>query len=254
MEFTRRGANLGRECFDRAAAWKKISTIVDEPFVFQAAYNFIQKEDEGFYKHFKVQYRDLPDPLSEGKIFVRNTPFDQIYAFHKKRLIHELFSIPKAAPHQSTTKLKTPIPQFEPYLSLIYVHPTIEKTPREGWGGDDLWDAESETGTDRNEVFMDSDSPLMQLLMTIDGSNMRRFVPGGVVDLLDSVKGIKRVCYENSLKKRKLMNKMYGEDFSKQKSKKMLSALSQMPVPRSREQDHPKHLHFLHQEMDLAPP
>ncbi|KAI9241348.1 MAG: hypothetical protein BYD32DRAFT_406181 [Podila humilis] len=32
------------------------------------------------------------------------------------------------------------------YLSLIYVHPTIVKTPREGWDGDDLWDAEPETG------------------------------------------------------------------------------------------------------------
>lgn len=32
----------------------------------------------------------------------------------------------------------------------------------------------------------------MLLLMTIDGSNMRDFVLGGVVDLLDMVKGVKR--------------------------------------------------------------
>ncbi|KAF9080931.1 hypothetical protein BGX29_004893, partial [Mortierella sp. GBA35] len=78
------------------------------------------------------------------------------------------------------------------YLSLIYVHPTIAKTPREGWDGDDLWDSGSEIGTDLNQVFKDGDMPLMQL-MIIDGSNMRDFVPEGVVDLLDKVKGVKRV-------------------------------------------------------------
>ena len=297
---------------DKAAVGRTISTIIDEPFVFQAAYNFIQNEDEGFYKHFREQYRDLQDPQSEGKIFERHAPLDLIYAFHKKQLKKELFSIPKAAKHRPMTELKTPIPQFEPvafprhlfehsativgwegyewgtryketlnmsdfleahykhgsrrgdcmvppfyypepsqsgpdivfvlriddhlypvfvqtkllddispgkveearltvhemklkahlpnlatycpgrkYLSLIYVHPTIVKTPREGW--DDLWDTESETGTNHNQVFKDGDMPLMQLLMIIDGSNMRNFVPGGVVDLLDCVKGIKRV-------------------------------------------------------------
>ncbi|KAF9115632.1 hypothetical protein BGX30_006215 [Mortierella sp. GBA39] len=95
---------------DKAAAGKAISTIIDEPFVFQAAYNFIKNEDEGFYKHFKEQYRDLLDPQSEGKIFERHAPLDLIYAFHKKQLKQELFSIPKAAVHRPTTKLKTPIP------------------------------------------------------------------------------------------------------------------------------------------------
>jgi hypothetical protein len=299
---------------DKSAAGKTISTIIDEPFVFQAAYNFIKNEDEGFYKHFREQYRDLQDPQSEGKIFERHAPLDLIYAFHKKQLKQELFSIPKAAVHRSTTKLKIPIPQFEPvtfprrffehpativgwegyewgaryketltmsdfldahykhgsrrgdstvppfyypesspsgpdivfvlqiddqlypvfvqnkllndifpgdveearltvhetrlkaylpnlatycpggkYLSLIYAYPTIAKTPREGWNSGDLWDSESEIGTDHNQVFKDGDMPLMQLLMIIDGSNMREFVPGGVVDLLDSVKGVKRV-------------------------------------------------------------
>jgi len=78
-------------------------------------------------------------------------------------------------------------------LSLIYVHPTIPKTPREGWDGDDIWDAQYETGTYCNQDFKDSEVPLMQLLMIVDGSNMRQFLPGGVVDLLDEVKGIKRV-------------------------------------------------------------
>ncbi|KAG0010957.1 hypothetical protein BGZ82_003210 [Podila clonocystis] len=299
---------------DKAAAGKTISTIIDEPFVFQAAYNFIKNEDEGFYKHFREQYRDLQDPQSEGKIFERHAPLDLIYAFHNKQLKQELFSIPKAAVHRPTTKLKTPIPQFEPvtfprrffehsativgwegyewgaryketltmgdfleahykhgsrrgdstvppfyypgtspsgpdivfvlriddqlypvfvqnkllhgifpgdveearltvhetrlkmylpnfaaycpggkYLSLIYAHPAIVKTPREGWNCDDLWDSEIEIGTDHNQVFQDGDMPLMQLLMIIDGSNMRDFVPGGVVDLLDEVKGTKRV-------------------------------------------------------------
>ncbi|KAF9312447.1 hypothetical protein BG003_006268 [Podila horticola] len=299
---------------DKAAAGKTISTIIDEPFVFQAAYNFIKNVDEGFYKHFREQYRDLQDPQSEGKIFERHAPLDLIYAFHKKQLKQELFSIPKAAIHRSTTKLKTPIPQFESvtfprrffehpativgwecyewgaryketltmgdfleahykhgsrrgdstvppfyypeaspsgpdivfvlriddqlypvfvqnkllndifpgdveearltvhetrlkaylpnlatycpggkYLSLIYAHPAIVKTPREGWNSGDLWDSESEIGADHNQVFKDGDMPLMQLLMIIDGSNMRGFVPGGVVDLLDSVKGVKRV-------------------------------------------------------------
>ncbi|KAG0287951.1 hypothetical protein BGZ97_006945, partial [Linnemannia gamsii] len=301
-----------RVAADKAAAWKTISTIIDEPFVFQAAYNFIQNADEGFYKHFKEQYRDLQDPQSEEKLFERHAPLDLIFAFHKKQLKQELFSIPKAAVH--TKEPKTPIPQFEPvtfprhlfkypvtivgwegyewgaryketltmgdfleahynhgsrrgdsivppfyypkssksspdivfvlridhqlypvfvqtklladihpgdveearltvhetrlkahvpnlttycpggkYLSLIYVHPTITKTPREGWDGDDLWDSEPEIGTDHNQVFKNGDMPLVQLLMIIDGSNMRDFVPEGVVALLDSVKGVKRV-------------------------------------------------------------
>ncbi|KAK3838749.1 MAG: hypothetical protein JOS17DRAFT_813362 [Linnemannia elongata] len=297
---------------DKAAAGKTIDTIIDEPFVFQAAYNFIKNEDEGFYNHFTEQYRDLQDPQSEGNIFERHAPLDLIYAFHKKQLKKELFSIPKAAVHMKEPM--TPIPQFEPvtfprhlfehpativgwegyewgaryketltmgdfieahynhglrrgdsmvppfyypessqsgpdivfvlriddqlypvfvqikclagiypggvekarltvhetrlkahlpnlttycpggkYLSLIYVHPTITKTPREGWDGDDLWDSEPEIGTDHNQVCKDGNIPLMQLLMIIDGSNMRDFVPEGVVDLLDSVKGVKRI-------------------------------------------------------------
>ncbi|KAG0010264.1 hypothetical protein BGZ81_002867 [Podila clonocystis] len=299
---------------DKAAVGKTTSTFIDEPFVFQAAYNFIKNEDEGFYQHFKEQYRDLQDSQAEGKIFERHAPLDLIYAFHKKQLKKELFSLPKAAVHRSTTKPRTPIPKFEPvtfprhffehpativgwegyewrvrynenltmgdfpeahykhgsrrgnstvppfyypasspsgpdivfvlqiddqlypvfvqnkllkeifpgdveearltvhetrlktylpnlatycpggkYLSLIYAHPAIVKTPREGWNNGDLWDSESEIGTDHNQVFKDGDMPLMQLLMIIDGSNMRDFVPGGVVDLLDSVKGVKRV-------------------------------------------------------------
>jgi len=299
---------------DKAAAGKTISTIIDEPFVFQAAYNFIQNEDEGFYTNFRKQYEDLLDPQCEKTIFEQHEPWDLILAFHKKQLKQELFSIPMAAVHWPTTEPKAPIPQFEPvtfprrlfkhpatiigwegyewgaryketltmgdfleahynhgsrrgnstvppfyypessksgpdivfvlriddqlypvfvqtkcladihpgdveearltvhetrlkahlpnlatycpggkYLSLIYVHPTITKMPREGWDGDDLWDSEPEIGTDHSHVFEDGDMPLMQLLMVIDGSNMRDFVPEGVVDLLDSVKGVKRV-------------------------------------------------------------
>ncbi|KAG0233096.1 hypothetical protein BGX31_004954, partial [Mortierella sp. GBA43] len=103
------------------------------------------------------------------------------------------------------------------YLSLIYVHPTITKTQR-NWNRNDLWDAEVkagadrggtsteveagagrggtsmevEAGADRGGTSMDVHGPLMQLLMIIDGSNMRDFLPEGVVDLLDSVKGTKR--------------------------------------------------------------
>ncbi|KAG0369043.1 hypothetical protein BGX24_002566, partial [Mortierella sp. AD032] len=261
---------------DKAAAGKTTSTIIDEPFVFHAAYNFIKNEDEGFYKHFRELYRDLQDPQSEGKIFERHAPLDLIYAFHKKQLKQELFSIPKAA--VLTKEPKTPIPQFEPvifprhlfkhpativgwggyewgarykktltmgdfleahckhgsrrgdstvppfyypesspsgpdivfvlqidgqlypvfvqnkllnkispgdveegrltvhasrikaflpnlatycpggkYLSLIYAHPAIVKTPRDGWNSGDLWASESEIGTDRNQVFKDGD-------------------------------------------------------------------------------------------------
>ncbi|KAF8931617.1 hypothetical protein BGZ47_011751 [Haplosporangium gracile] len=255
-------------------AWEKTtSTIVDEPFVFQGAYNFIKNEDKEFYKHFSEQYRDLQDPQFEGELFERHAPLDLIYAFHKKQLKQELFSIPKAAAY--TMKPKTPITQSEPvtfprhlfeypativgweesfqsgpdivfvlqiedqlypvfvqtkcldgiypggvekarltvhettlkahlpnlatycpggkYLSLIYVHPTIVKTPREGWDGDDLWDSEFGIRADHNQGLEDGDMPLMQLLMIIDGSNIRNFVPGGVVDLLDSVKSVKRV-------------------------------------------------------------
>ncbi|KAF8920976.1 hypothetical protein BGZ58_004166, partial [Dissophora ornata] len=38
---------------DQAATEKTVKTIIDEPFVFQAAYNLIQKEDEGFYNYFR---------------------------------------------------------------------------------------------------------------------------------------------------------------------------------------------------------
>ncbi|KAF9078916.1 hypothetical protein BGX23_005794 [Mortierella sp. AD031] len=93
---------------DKAAAGKTIDTTIDEPFVFQAAYNFIKNEDERFYNHFTEQYRDLQDPQSEGKIFERHAPLDLIYAFHKKQLKQELFSIPKAAVH--TKEPKTLIP------------------------------------------------------------------------------------------------------------------------------------------------
>ncbi|KAF8959266.1 hypothetical protein BGZ46_001808 [Entomortierella lignicola] len=79
------------------------------------------------------------------------------------------------------------------YLSLLYVHPTIKKTPRMGWDDDSLWDSEPETGANDSHSSMDADKPLMQLLMIIDGSNMRNFVLRGVVDLLDSVKGTKKV-------------------------------------------------------------
>ncbi|KAG0164033.1 hypothetical protein DFQ28_010939, partial [Apophysomyces sp. BC1034] len=79
------------------------------------------------------------------------------------------------------------------YLSLIYIHPMIAKTPREDWDSDDLWGTDSATGADRNRVSRDDDQSLMQLLMVIDGANMRKVLPAGVVDLLDSVKGIKRI-------------------------------------------------------------
>ncbi|KAG0076743.1 hypothetical protein BGZ90_008266 [Linnemannia elongata] len=297
---------------DKAASGKTIDTVIDEPFAFQAAYNFLKNEDEWFCNHFTEQYIDLQDPQSESKIFEQHAPLDLIYAFHKKQLKQELFSIPKPAMH--TKGLKTPIPQFEPvtfprhlfehqatvvgwegygrgtrcretmtmgdfleahynhgsmrggstvppfyypkasksgpdivfvlrmgdqlypvfvqtkllagihpgdveearltvhetrlkahlsdlsiycpggkYLSLIYVHPTVNKTSREGWDGEDLWDSEPEIGIDHNQAFKDGDGTLMQLLMIIDGSNMREFVPDGVVDLLDKVKGVKRV-------------------------------------------------------------
>ncbi|KAG0044704.1 hypothetical protein BGZ83_010081 [Gryganskiella cystojenkinii] len=297
---------------DQAVIGRTVDTVIDEPFVFRAAYNFIQREDEGFYSFFREQYRDLQDPSPEEKIFERHAPLDLIYAFHNKRLKHDLFSIPKPAVHLKPHKV--PIPTFEPvtfpkhlfthratiigwegyewgarhnntltmhdfmeahytngsrkgdyevppfyypglspsgpgivfvlrfnkelypvfvqtkllkgiypgdvedarltvhesrikdhlpnlaaycpggkYLSLLYVHPTIKNTPRMGWDGDSLWDSEPETGANDSHGFAEVDEPLMQLLMIIDGSNMGNFVPRGVVDLLDSVKGTKRV-------------------------------------------------------------
>lgn len=96
------------------------------------------------------------------------------------------------------------------YLSLIYVHLTIVKTPRKGWDCDDLWDTEPETGTDCSQVFKDGDIPLMQLLI-IDGSNIRNFVPGGVV-VLDSVKGIKRVLEQSSSSGREAKKTMLAKE------------------------------------------
>ena len=89
---------------DKAATRKTLSAIIDEPFVFQAAYNFIQNEDEGFYKHFREQYRDLQDTQSKGKIFERHALLDLIFAFHKKQHKQELLSIPKAAVHRKESQ------------------------------------------------------------------------------------------------------------------------------------------------------
>ncbi|KAG0370132.1 hypothetical protein BGX24_002120 [Mortierella sp. AD032] len=97
-----------RKTSDGAAGGKTtVSTVVDEPFVIQAAYNFIQEEDEEFYSQFRYQYGD-------SEIFELHAPLDLIYAFHKKQLKQGLFSVPKPAEHQSTTALGTLIPAFEP--------------------------------------------------------------------------------------------------------------------------------------------
>ncbi|KAF9151259.1 hypothetical protein BGX20_005461, partial [Mortierella sp. AD010] len=292
-----------RVATDQAAIGGTVETVIDEPFVFRAAYNFIKNEDNGFYNLFREQYRSLQEPSPEGIIFERHAPLDLIYAFHNKQLQHELFSVPKAATHRE--KPKIPIPDFEPvtfpkhlfehkativgwegyewgtrhsktltmhdfmeahywnysrngdykvppfyypglspsgpdivfvlqinnelypvfvqtkllkgifpvdvenarltvhesrikhylpnlarycpngkYLSLLYVHPTINKKPRTGWKDDSLWDSEPKTRANDSSSSMDAVKPLMQLLMIIDGSNMGNFVPRGVVDLL----------------------------------------------------------------------
>ncbi|KAG0203031.1 hypothetical protein BGX28_004557, partial [Mortierella sp. GBA30] len=126
----------------------------------------------------------------------------QLYpVFVQNKLLNDIFprDVEEARLTVHETRLKAYLPNLATYcpggkyLSLIYAHPAIVKTPREGWDSGDPWDPESEIGTNHNQVFKDGDMPLMQLLMILDGSNMRKFLPGGVVDLLDSVKGIKRV-------------------------------------------------------------
>ncbi|KAG0332645.1 hypothetical protein BG004_001163 [Podila humilis] len=283
--------------------WKSIDTIIDEPFVFQAFYNFIKNEDKGFYKRFREQYGDLEDPQSEEMIFERRAPMDLIYAFHNKQLKQELFSIlekhitqlePVTFPkhlftHQATivgweghewearhnsaltmhdfmeahcrnssrkddyeippfyylessqsgpdivfvlpiddllypvfvqTKLdkdKYPrdvddarltvhdsrirdhlpnLAEYFPggkYLSLLYIHSTINRTLRKGWDSDRLWDSKPESGAKNRRGSTEVDGPVMQLLMIIDESNRGNFVPSGVDELLNSVKGTKRV-------------------------------------------------------------
>ncbi|KAG0208429.1 hypothetical protein BGX31_002333, partial [Mortierella sp. GBA43] len=97
------------------------------------------------------------------------------------------------------TKIKKHVPNLAnycpggKYLSLIYSYCEIKKTPREGWDGVHLWDSESEIGTDHSQDVKKGNMPLMQLLMIIDGGNMRDFVPEGAADLLEIVKGAKRV-------------------------------------------------------------
>ncbi|KAF9113341.1 hypothetical protein BGX30_006971, partial [Mortierella sp. GBA39] len=110
---------------DKAAAGETISTTIDELFVFQAANNFIRKEDEGSYKQFREQYRNLQDTKSEGKIFGQHAPLDLIHAFDQKHFKHELFSIPEDAKHRPTTNFKTPISQFEPvsFPRRFFEHP-----------------------------------------------------------------------------------------------------------------------------------
>ncbi|KAF9910163.1 hypothetical protein BX616_010929 [Lobosporangium transversale] len=97
---------------------KSFYTVIDEPFIFQAAYNFIKHEDYDFY------YQDLQGRQPEERIFELHAPLDLVYAFHNKQLKQELFSIPKAAKHQPTPKLKSPIPEFEPvaFLRHLFKH------------------------------------------------------------------------------------------------------------------------------------
>ncbi|KAF9544382.1 hypothetical protein EC957_012183 [Mortierella hygrophila] len=118
---------LGRLCITggKAAAGKTISTVIDEPFVFQAACDFIRKEDDEFYKHLTEQYEDLEDPRSDWEIFEHHAPYDLIYAYHKKQFKQELFSIPSAAQHRPMKRLKTLIPQFEPvsFPRRFFEHP-----------------------------------------------------------------------------------------------------------------------------------
>ncbi|KAG0182232.1 hypothetical protein DFQ28_002144, partial [Apophysomyces sp. BC1034] len=133
---------------DQAADKKTTSTSIDEPFVFQAAYNFIKNEDEGFYEHFRQQYRDLQDPQSEGKIFERHAPLDLIYVFHGKKLKQELFPIPEAATHSSTTILRVPISQFEhvTFPRHLFNHPaTIVGWEGYEWG---IWYKDTLTMSD----------------------------------------------------------------------------------------------------------
>ncbi|KAG0267443.1 hypothetical protein BGZ95_002850, partial [Linnemannia exigua] len=81
-----------RKISDGAAAGKTtVSTVVDEPFVFQAICNFIQEEDEEFYRQFMNQYGD-----PTGENFELHAPLDLIYAFHKKQLKQEMFSFLKS--------------------------------------------------------------------------------------------------------------------------------------------------------------
>ena len=127
---------------------------------------------------------------------------DQFYpVFVQNKLLMDIYpgNVEKARLTAHETRLKEHVPSLAKYcpdgkyLSLIYSYPEIDKTPREDWDSGNLWDSGSEIGTDHSQVVKDGNMPLMQLLMIIDGSNMRDFVPEGVVDLLDSVKGVKRV-------------------------------------------------------------
>ncbi|KAK3836309.1 MAG: hypothetical protein J3R72DRAFT_493789 [Linnemannia gamsii] len=129
---------------------------------------------------------------------------DQLYSvFVQNKLLNKIHprSIEKARLTVHEARLKAYLPNLAmycpggKYLSLIYSHTAITKKPREGWNSVDLWDSDSEIGTDHDQVFKDGNMPLMQLLMIIDGSNMRNFVPGGLVDLLDSVKGVKSILH-----------------------------------------------------------
>ncbi|KAF9979197.1 hypothetical protein BGZ73_004083 [Actinomortierella ambigua] len=72
------------------------------------------------------------------------------------------------------------------YFSLIYARCTISRTLQEDWSRDDLWDTAPATGPQ-------VDRPLMQLLMVIDESNMRDIVPNGIVEMLNTMNGSKRM-------------------------------------------------------------
>ncbi|KAG0270625.1 hypothetical protein DFQ27_002616 [Actinomortierella ambigua] len=85
---------------DHAATKNTVETIIGEPFVFQAVYSFIEKEDKKTKDStlsFREQRRDLQDPSSEGEIFERHALLDLTHVFRNTKLKRELFSTPKSA-------------------------------------------------------------------------------------------------------------------------------------------------------------
>ncbi|KAF9542978.1 hypothetical protein EC957_001414 [Mortierella hygrophila] len=141
----------------KAAAGKTISMIIDESFVFQAIYNFIRKKDEGFNKHIMdYSSKNLSSRSGPDIDFVLRIDDQLCPVFVHNKLLRDTFpgNVEKPRLTVYETRLKAYLPTLATYcpggkyLSLIYDHPAIVKTLREGWNSGDVWGSESEIGTD----------------------------------------------------------------------------------------------------------
>ncbi|KAG0195034.1 hypothetical protein BGX28_002489, partial [Mortierella sp. GBA30] len=152
---------VGWEGYEWGARYKETLTMCD---FLEAHYNHGSRRGDSTVPPFYY-----PESSQSGPdiVFVLRID-DQLYpVFVQTKCLAGIYpgGVEKARLTVHETRLKAHLPNLTTYcpggkyLSLIYVYPTIAKTPREGWDGGDLWDSESEIGADHNQVCKDGNMP-----------------------------------------------------------------------------------------------